>query len=389
MRDHGRHVFVWKFLQPIARLLVKLKFNYTAPVYAPRGPYIVLANHVTDWDPILLGASFSDQMYFVASEHIFRLGFLSKVLLWLQAPIARQKGGNAAGTVKAMLRTLKDGFNVALFPEGNRTWDGLTRDYPASTAKLVRSCGASLVTFRMKGGYFSSPRWAGSKTRRGRMKGELVGVYSPEQLRAMTVGEINELIRRDLHEDAYAEQKNEAVAFKGARLAEHLETLLFICPRCGAMHRMVSRDDSFRCEACGYELRYLPTGYFAGKDPVFTEISPWNDWQTEKIFVLCDEAGDGVIFSDDAMELRQVDSAKGSVLVGKGTMKLYRDRLELPGGITLHKDEISGMALRGASDMYIGTFDGRNYELHTGKVRCTLKYLTAASRLGCSVGVGV
>lgn len=34
--------------------------------------YIVLSNHVTDYDPLLVGVSFPGQMYFVASEHITR-----------------------------------------------------------------------------------------------------------------------------------------------------------------------------------------------------------------------------------------------------------------------------------------------------------------------------
>ena len=186
MEHSKRHRIVWKLLRPFARLLLKCKFNYSSPVYAPKGPFIVLCNHVTDWDPIFVGAAFKEQMYFVTSEHLLRLGFVSKLIMWLQAPIARQKGGSAAGAVKAMLRAMKEGHNIGLFPEGNRTWDGVTRDFPASTGKRVRSCGGTLVTFRLSGGYFASPRWAGASTRRGRMRGQVVGTYSPEELRAMT-----------------------------------------------------------------------------------------------------------------------------------------------------------------------------------------------------------
>ena len=152
MEHSKRHRIVWKLLRPVARLLLKCKFNYSSPVYAPKGPFIVLCNHVTDWDPIFVGAAFKEQMYFVTSEHLLRLGFVSKLIMWLQAPIARQKGGSAAGAVKAMLRAMKEGHNIGLFPEGNRTWDGVTRDFPASTGKLVRSCGGTLVTFRLSGG---------------------------------------------------------------------------------------------------------------------------------------------------------------------------------------------------------------------------------------------
>ena len=197
MEHSKRHRIVWKLLRPFARLLLKCKFNYSSPVYAPKGPFIVLCNHVTDWDPIFVGAAFKEQMYFVTSEHLLRLGFVSKLIMWLQAPIARQKGGSAAGAVKAMLRAMKEGHNIGLFPEGNRTWDGVTRDFPASTGKLVRSCGGTLVTFRLSGGYFASPRWAGASTRKGRMRGQVVGTYSPEELRLIFRHELIHIGRED------------------------------------------------------------------------------------------------------------------------------------------------------------------------------------------------
>lgn len=389
MEHNKRHRIVWTLLRPFAKLLLKLKFNYTARTNTVKGPFILLCNHVTDWDPIFVAAGFREQMYFVTSEHLLRLGFVSKLISWLQAPIARQKGGSAASAVKAMLRTVKEGQNVALFPEGNRTWDGVTREFPASTGKLVRSSGATLITFRINGGYFASPRWSGSSSRRGKMSGVTVGAYSPEELRAMSVDEINSLIARDLYVDAYEEQKKHPVPFRGKRLAEHLETLLFICPKCGAMHRMVSRNDSFICENCGMETKYSVSGFFSGGRLPFDNVKDWNDWQEEKIRQLCAAAGDGPIFSDSDFQLRRIDCAQSSELIGDGDVILFKDHLELPGGISLPVEEITGMSLRGASDLYIGTANGSSFELHSDMVRCTVKYLSACTALGSPVGCGV
>lgn len=389
MEHSKRHRIVWKLLRPFARLLLKCKFNYSAPTYAPEGPFIVLCNHVTDWDPIFVGAAFKEQMYFVTSEHLLRLGFVSKLIMWLQAPIARQKGGSAAGAVKAMLRAMKEGHNIGLFPEGNRTWDGVTRDFPASTGKLVRTCGGTLVTFRLSGGYFASPRWAGAAIRKGRVRGQVVGTYSPEELKAMSPEEINAIIRRDLYEDAYEEQRKHPVPYRGKRLAEHLETLLFTCPKCGAMHRMVSRDDRFICENCGMETRFSVNGFFSGGRLPFDNVRDWNRWQEEQIKKLCERAGDGPIFSDSELQLSRVDSARGSEIIGFGELLLYKDHLELPTGISLPVEEITGMSLRGPSDLYIGTANGSSFELHSGKVRCTVKYLSACTALGSPVGCGV
>lgn len=389
MEHHGRHVKVWNILRPIVELLVNILFNCKTKKYRPQGPYLVLANHVTDLDPLIVGASFPQQMYFVTSEHLMRQGFISKVLEWLLSPITRQKGGNAAGTVKAILRHLKAGYNVCFFPEGNRSWDGVTRAFPEATGKLARSGGCTLVTYRINGGYFSSPRWSGSSLRRGKLSGEVVGMYSPQELRAMSADEINRLIARDLYVDAYAQQQAEPVSFKGSKLAENLETLIFTCPKCGAMHRMESRGNKFFCLSCGMETEYTATGFFSGGELPFDNVRDWNAWQEEQIRTLCENAGDEVIFSDSEMELYTVSSGKGKDALGKGDVHLYADRLELPGGVTLKKEEISGMSMRGAMVLYIGASDGRHYELRSEKTRCTVKYLSACACLGCAVGVGV
>lgn len=389
MEHHGRHVRVWNILRPVVEVLISILFNCRTKKYRPEGPYLVLANHVTDLDPLIVGASFTQQMYFVTSEHLMRQGFISRVLEWLLAPITRQKGGNAAGTVKAILRHLKAGYNVCFFPEGNRTWDGVTRAFPEATGKLARSGGCTLITYRINGGYFSSPRWSGSSLRRGKLSGEIVGMYSPQELRAMSSGEINALIARDLHVDAYALQQEEPVCFRGSRLAENLETLLFTCPKCGAMHKMASHGNKFFCTACGMETEYTATGFFCGGELPFDNVRDWNAWQEGRIRALCENAGDEAIFSDSDMELYSVSSGKGKEALGKGSVALYADRMELPGDVTLNKEEISGMSMRGATVLYIGTSDGTHYELRNEKIRCTVKYLSACAYLGCAVGVGV
>lgn len=389
MEHSKRHDVVWTLLQPLARLILWIKFNYTAKVNDIEGPCLVLSNHNTDFDPIMVAVAFRHHMHFVASEHIFRQGFVSKLLMWLQAPIARQKGGSAAGTVKTMIRTVRNGYSVGLFPEGNRSWDGVTRDVTPSTGKLAKTCGGTLVTFRLSGGYFASPRWAGTRSRRGRSRGEVIGVYPPETLKEMSVGEINELIRRDLYEDAYEAQKTEPVRFKGKKLAEHLETLLFVCPHCGKMHTMQSKNDKFFCTACGMELTYTETGYFTGENVRFDNVRDWSRWQDGRIRELCETAGDAPIFEDDEIEQHEIRTAEGASVVARGVLTLYRDRLVLPDGRELPLSEITGMALRGPVNLFVGTAAGESFELRPQKVRNTVKYLTACIMLGCPVEYGI
>ena len=76
MKKLHRHRFIYKILKIIINPFLKRKFNYSYEKVKPANhPYIVLANHNTDYDPLFVGMAFPDQMYYVASEHIFRWGF--------------------------------------------------------------------------------------------------------------------------------------------------------------------------------------------------------------------------------------------------------------------------------------------------------------------------
>ncbi|MBQ1576903.1 MAG: 1-acyl-sn-glycerol-3-phosphate acyltransferase [Oscillospiraceae bacterium] len=390
MEHYTRHAVIWKLLRPLVRLILLIRYNYRCKSHAPEGPYVVVCNHVTDWDPLLVGAAFRNQMYFLASEHIMRLGFVSRLLDWLVHPIVRQKGGSAAGAVMEMLRVTRAGHNVALFPEGNRTWDGVTRDFPASTGKLIKQSGASLVTFRLRGGYLSSPRWSGDSVRRGMLRGELVKVYAAEELKGMSALQINAAIARDIHVDAFDDQRSRPVLYRGRHLAENLETLLFICPKCFSHATLYSEGDDFRCRRCGFETHYAPTGAFVGGDAPFPDVRSWNRWQDKQIEKLCHEAkADEPIFSDENLELYSIQSGRSSEFVARGDLVLYADHLELPGGVSVPIGQITGMSLRGPTDLYVGTANGSSFLLRTHLSLCTHKYLTACAMLGSPVGTGV
>ena len=75
-----------------------------------KGPFLITANHNGELDPALLALSFSEHMYFVSSEHVFRKGFLSWLLVYLFAPIARVKGMTDA---TAAINAGRDAASVA------------------------------------------------------------------------------------------------------------------------------------------------------------------------------------------------------------------------------------------------------------------------------------
>ncbi|MBR3293737.1 MAG: 1-acyl-sn-glycerol-3-phosphate acyltransferase [Oscillospiraceae bacterium] len=354
MDAYGRHQKLWPLLQRTIGSWVIRKLNIRRETLEIDGPILLISNHVSAWDPLIVACCLpKKQIYFVASEHIFRLGLLTRLLNWLVAPIPRRKASLGTDTVKSCLRHLRDGHSVCLFAEGEQSWDGMNVPVFPATGKLVKSCGATLVTFRIEGGYLSLPRW-GKGVRRGLVQVYPVGIYPPEQLKTMSGEEINALINRDIAENAWQRQRQQPIAFRGRRRAEGLETALYLCPRCRHISSLHSRGDRVFCD-CGFSLRYTEIGFFEPKEP-FESIAEWERWQRSALPEQLSKT-DGLLFSDAPAVLSRIDAGHRDELVGSGELQQYKDRL-CCAGREFPLAAIRYMAMVQANLLLIGCEDG-------------------------------
>ncbi|MBQ9459307.1 MAG: 1-acyl-sn-glycerol-3-phosphate acyltransferase [Oscillospiraceae bacterium] len=372
MDEHARYEKKWHILNRLVCPWVVSRFHMDAEPIRAEGPILLICNHVTAWDPLLTAAALGcdKQAYYVASEHIFRKGLASRALQWLLAPIPRRKGASSLETVKLCLRHLHAGHSVCLFAEGEQTWDGRSIPVVKGTGSLARACGATLVTYRLEGGYLSLPRW-GRGLRRGRMRGRVVGVYPPDTLKSMRPDAVNELIDRDIREDAWERQREEPAAFRGRRPAERLEQLLYLCPGCRRIGTLHSSRDRLRC-GCGLSLRYTETGFFEPQTP-FPDAPAWEDWQRERLrardFLRAGQ--DGALFADEGVTLSLVGGRRDKTLA-RGRLALYEDRLDCAGR-SFALAEITEMAM--TRNMLLFTHGGAYYQLRGGKTVNFRKYL--------------
>ena len=325
MDVYKRHQRIWRVLYgPVSRWICR-KFNMTHEDLHVDGPVLLIPNHVNAWDPLLVAMSLKEkQVYYVASEHLFRLGLVSRLLNWLVAPIPRRKASAGTDTVKACLRHLRAGHSICLFAEGEQCWDGRNNPVFAATGKLAKSSGATLVTYRLEGAYLSKPRWAKS-VRRGRVHGHPVNIYTPEQLKAMSPADVNAAIERDCFEDAWQRQREWRQPYRGKKLAEGLERAMYLCPRCRRVGTLKTGDDRIFC-GCGFSLRYGESGFFSPAEP-FETVADWEDWQKRALHERAFEKAGDALFSDGEVLLTEIESGHGEKELGRGTLALYEDRL--------------------------------------------------------------
>ena len=125
-------------------LIVGWRFRSLGAEHVPRdGAVIVAANHVSYFDPVVLGCGMGRPLTFLAKKELFDIPVLGPVIAWLGAyPTDRNAGGVAA--VRAAIRVLREGRCVGIFPEGTRNLTGDAAQ-KGGAALLASLTGATVV----------------------------------------------------------------------------------------------------------------------------------------------------------------------------------------------------------------------------------------------------
>lgn len=382
-----RHRIVRAVLCYPVKLFFFLFYGLRTERYKNKGsgkqPCLILGNHTTPLDSVCLGTSFQFPIYYVASDHVLRQGWISRLLEYLVAPIPIVKSKFDLRTVKDMMTIVKEGGSVSLFPEGNRNYNGETARFSPAVARLAKSLGITMILYRFSGGYLTAPRWADS-VRRGRMIGRVVHVVTAEELKSMSVDEIFNLIKSQLYENAFDNQMASPAMYPGKRLAEALERVLYLCPSCGEMGTLHSKDDAVICR-CGLKARYTEYGFFkpAGEARMpFATVLEWDKWQKEVLPQWLEShssARDGIepLISDGGQKLYACNRAGENSLIGEGCFQMHADRFSFEGGdspLNFPLEAIEKVIIHGKQTLQF-TSDGITYEVRSPHPRSALKYM--------------
>ena len=378
-RTERRLNICYRIVSTLARPVFTLfyHFSFAKQVTLPK-PAIILANHTTDYDPLLLAGLIKNQFYFLASENCFRKGNLSKFLVWGFAPISKIKGASDTLAVMKTIRYLKEGKSVCIFPEGGRTFNGRTFPVEVATGKLVKISGASLVTARIEGGYLTLPRWGFGRRKGGKggWSGQIVNIYSPEELKKMSPQEVTDLISRDIYFDAYEKQAQKPIRYRGKDLAYGIECGVCVCPSCKTIGSIKSEGNSVFCTSCGIRTDLDEYGFFTNKDFPVKHYGEWDTWQEQfyKDYVESfdsdkDGTGEKPLVFDDDVSLRTINTEHETKELGTGRFSLYKNRFVFEpatgGKLELSISQIPDTAVFSRTNFNFTDDEGLHYELYT------------------------
>ncbi|VTT97118.1 1-acyl-sn-glycerol-3-phosphate acyltransferase : 1-acyl-sn-glycerol-3-phosphate acyltransferase OS=uncultured planctomycete GN=HGMM_F09D09C25 PE=4 SV=1: Acyltransferase [Gemmataceae bacterium] len=116
-----------------------------------RGPALVVANHQSMFDPMLVGLSCPRYLTFLARNTLFDVPLLGPLIRSLgSVPIDR---GMAKDGIRAVLDRLSHGRAVLVFPEGERTFSGDLQPLKPGIALLVQRLNCPVVPVGIAGAF--------------------------------------------------------------------------------------------------------------------------------------------------------------------------------------------------------------------------------------------
>ena len=368
-----RHGIVIRLVAPVLLLWARLKYHIRV-VKCPalrKQQCLIVMNHQTAFDQFFVSlAVFPRHVYFIASEDIFNLGFLSTLLRWAVAPIPIKKQTTDVNAVRNCIKVAREGGTICLAPEGNRTFSGLPCYSNPAITPLVKKLGLPLAIFRIEGGYGIQPRWS-DVCRKGKMKAYVSRIIQPEEYADMSREELYALLQKEL----YVDETQNGQEFHHKRLAEYLERAMYVCPRCG-LSEFYSEKDIITCKQCGGQIRYLPNQRLEGIgwDFPFPYVAQWYQHQESYVNQLDTFAHLEAPLFEDIADLSLVEPYKRKVLMAKDAkFLLYGNRIQA-GDKTLFFEDISVITVLGKNKLNVYHTDAL-YQIKGGCRFNALKYM--------------
>lgn len=120
------------------------------------GAVLVAANHQSYLDPPLISCLYNDEMFFLARKTLFTRITRWLYTQWNAIPVDQTRPDMTS--LKTIIRKLKEGHRVLVFPEGARTHDGDIGVAAPGIGLVATKSGAVIQPVRISGAREALPR---------------------------------------------------------------------------------------------------------------------------------------------------------------------------------------------------------------------------------------
>jgi len=263
-------------------------------------PYMLLSNHHSFIDfKITATATFPHRMSNVVSiDGYYRRPWLLELI----GSICTRKFTTDLHLIKSINHVLKKGDILSMYPEARYSPCGVTSYLPDALGKIVRMAGVPVVVMIHRGNHLRAPFWNFRKKRNVPHYATMTQILTPEQIKAMSVDEINKTIRKAFEYDEYRYQKENGIKITEPFRAEGLHKVLYQCPHCMTESKMSSKGTEIFCTACGKRWNLNEDGTLSALEgeTEFSHVPDWFNWERRNV---CDEIARGEYRFEDEVDV--------------------------------------------------------------------------------------
>ena len=243
----------WILMQVVKVLnrRINTSFRFKADPRKDKDPFILISNHASRVDYQFTGpACYPNKLNYVVGYNEF-VRFPVCLLLKLAQVIPKKNFTPDLYCMRQMRGIIKKGGNLCIMPEGMSSITGMAQPVMIGTGKFLKLMGVTVYYTKVSGGYLTYTKHCLDE-RVGRVEVTVDRMFTAEDLQKLTPQEIEDTMNRLLAHDDYIWNKQAQVIFSGkGQMAKNLDTLLYLCPKCGAMYQMECSGNEMRCTACG------------------------------------------------------------------------------------------------------------------------------------------
>lgn len=114
------------------------------------GGAVLVANHVSYWDPVVVICAFRRKVHFMAKSELFKIPVIGYVLrISGSFPVRRDKSDREA--IRTAIRLLEEGQVVGVFPEGTRSHSGELLKPHLGAAMLAAKAKVPMIPIALTG----------------------------------------------------------------------------------------------------------------------------------------------------------------------------------------------------------------------------------------------
>lgn len=113
----------------------------------PKTPFVLVANHISNFDPIVVMAAYAGKIVFISKESNFKIPLASSLIRKAgYLSIDRENGMRALRTLKSAAELVKDeGVSVGIYPEGTRSRSGKLQEFKDGAFYLAKKAEVPVV----------------------------------------------------------------------------------------------------------------------------------------------------------------------------------------------------------------------------------------------------